>query len=249
MDDRVQPGTQPGPTDEGDHVPSKLVTLAAVGALTLGGAALAGTALAATGDGTAPPAPTPSYAAPAPAPHPDAPAARAERIKQALAGLVADKTLTQAQADKVAAALAASGVAPGGPGGGRKVGPGGLVGPEGAALPAAAKALGMSESDLRTQLRSGKSLAAVAKDKGVNVQKVVDALVAQAKQRIADAVKNGRLTQAQADQRLKDLTARITAKVNATRPDAPGRPGRFGGFGPGGPAGRGPGSGTPAPSA
>jgi hypothetical protein len=92
----------------------------------------------------------------------------------------------------------------------------------------------MTESDLRTQLRSGKSLAAVAKGRGVDVQKVVDALVAEAKQRLADAVKNGRLTQAQADQRLKNLTARITAKVNATRPDGPGRFGP-GGFGPGGP--------------
>ena len=229
-------------------VPSKLVTLAAVGALTLGGAALAGTALAATGDGTTPPAPAPSYAAPAPAPHPDDPAARAERIKQALAGLVADKTLTQAQADKVAGALSASGVAPAGPGAGRRVGPRGLVGPDGAALTAAAKALGMTPTDLLGQLRSGKSLAAVAKAKGVAVQKVVDALVAQAKQRLADDVKSGRLTQAQADQRLKNLSDRITAKVNATRPEGPGGFGR-GRFGPGSPGGRGPQKQAPAPSA
>jgi hypothetical protein len=222
-------------------VPTKLVTLAAVGALTLGGAALAGTALAATDDGTPPPTPPPSHAAPAP--RPDDATARTERIKQALAGLVADKTLTQAQADKVASTLAASGVGPGHRGPGHPGGPRGLARPDGAALGAAAKALGMSESDLLTQLRSGKSLAAVAKDKGVDVQKVVDALVAEAKQRLAEAVKNGRLTQAQADQRLKDLTARITAKVNATRPDGPGRFGRFA------PGGRGPQSGTPAPSA
>ena len=216
-------------------MPSKLVTLAAVGALTLGGAAVAGTALAATGGGTLSPASAPSYGAPA-SPPGDA-AARAERIKQALAGLVADKTLTQAQADKVASTLAASGVARGL---GHPRGPRAFGGP---ALGAAAKALGMTETDLLTQLRSGKSLAAVAKDKGVDVQKVVDALVAEAKQRIADAVKNGRLTQAQADQRLKNLTARITARVNAARPEGahrlgPGSPGRWHGPGnaPTGPA-------------
>jgi hypothetical protein len=231
-------------------VPTKLVTLAAAGALTLGGAAAAGTALAATGNSTPSPAPAPSYAAPAP--HPDDPAARAERIKQALAGLVADKTLTQAQADKVASTLAAAGVAPGRPGHGPLVGPRGLLGPNRAALGAAAKALGMSESDLLTQLRSGKSLAAVAKAKGVDVQKVVDALVAEAKQRLADAVKNGRLTQARADQLLKTLTARVTARVNATGPQGPGHFGRFGpgAGGPGAPGGpRGPGvpGGVPAP--
>ena len=242
-------------------MPTKLATLVAVGALTLGGAAVAGTALAATNDGPTPSAPAPSYAAPAPGPRPYDPAARAERIKQALAGLVADKTLTQAQADKVASTLAASGVGPGHGGPGRPGGPPGLAGRDGAALTAAAKALGMSENDLRTQLRAGKSLAAVAKAKGVDVQKVVDALVAEAKQRLADAVKSGRLTQAQADQWLKNLTARITAKVNATRPDRPGGFGRFrpgGPGGPGGPDGPGspgapaggvPGSGTAAPSA
>jgi hypothetical protein len=234
-------------------VPTKLVTLAAVGALTLGGGALAGSALAATNGSNPPPAAAPSYAPPSPRPDNGA---RVERIRQALAGLVADKTLTQAQADKVASTLAASGV---GPAGGPLVGPR-VIGP-GQALAAAAKALGMSKSDLMTQLRSGKSLAAVAKAKGVDVQKVVDALVAEAKQRLADAVKNGRLTQAQADQRLKNLTARITAEVNATgpaRPFGPGGPGRSGRFGPGGAPGggapgdrgaTGPQNGTPAPSA
>jgi polyhydroxyalkanoate synthesis regulator phasin len=197
-------------------VRTKLVTIAAVGALALGGAAVAGTALAATDDTSPTPAPArPAYGAPAPA---QDRAARAERIEDALAGLVKDGTLTQAQADKVASTLAQSGLGRG-PGG-----PRGLGGPR-AGLAAAAKALGISETDLMTALRSGKSLAAVAKEKGVDVQKVIDALVAEAKQRLADAVKNGRLTQAQADERLKDVTARITERVNST---APGRPGGFG---------------------
>jgi hypothetical protein len=90
-------------------------------------------------------------------------------------------------------------------------------------LSAAATALGLSEADLRAQLRAGKSLATVAKEKGVAVEKVVDALVAEAQQRLAGAVAAGRLTQAQADERLKDVRARITDRVNATRPARPGR--------------------------
>ena len=215
---------------------TKLVTIAAVGALTLSGAAVAGTALAATDDTSPTPAPSrPAYGAPAPA---QDRAARAARLEDALAGLVKDGTLTQAQADKVASTLAGSGLDRG-PGGHR-----GLGGHR-AGLAAAAKALGISETELLTALRSGKSLAAVAKEKGVDVQKVIDALVAEAKQRLADAVKNGRLTQAQADQRLKDLTARITERVNST---APARPG----FGRGGGHGRwggGPAAPAPAPNA
>ena len=206
---------------------TKLVTIAAVGALTLGGAAVAGTALAATDDTSPTPSPSrPGYGAP-PAPGQEQPrdpaqdqAARVDRIKQALAGLVKDGTLTQAQADKVAGTLAsgpALGRGPGGPRGFGGHGPG---------LDAAAKALGMSDTDLVTALRSGKSLAAIAKEKGVDVQKVIDALVAEAKQRLADAVKDGRLTQAQADQRLKDLTARITERVNSAGPGGPGGFGR-----------------------
>jgi hypothetical protein len=183
-------------------VRKKLVAAAAVGALGLSGAAITGTALAATrgpANGTA--------------------VSPLDRIEQALSGLVSDKTLTQAQADKVASTLSAAGVGPGGagmPGGhGMHHGPGMRGGAE---LAAAAKALGMSEADLRTALMSGKSLAAVAKEKNVSVDTLVAALVTAAKADLAQAVKDGRLTQAEADARAKDLQARITDRVNATPP-------------------------------
>lgn len=107
----------------------------------------------------------------------------------------------------------------GGPGGdhhgqGGPGGPGRPGGREG--LGAAAKALGMTEAELRTALEGGTSLADVAQAKGVPVQKVIDALVAEAKTRIAAAVKAGKITQAQADERLKDLTQHITDRVNGT---------------------------------
>ena len=99
-------------------------------------------------------------------------------------------------------------------------------------LTAAAKALGLSEADLRTALQGGKSLADVAKDKGVDKAKVVEALVASAKERLATEVKDGELTQAQADERAKDLPTRIAALVDGTGGK---------GFGRGGPGGHRPG--------
>src|SRR5262249_51310450 len=81
-------------------------------------------------------------------------------------------------------------------------------------LAAAAKALDMSPSALVTQLRSGKSIADVAKDKGVDTQTVIDAIVADVKARLADRVKAGDITQAQADDFAADLTTRVTAFVN-----------------------------------
>jgi len=145
---------------------------------------------------------------------------RVDRIKQALAGLVADKTLTQAQADKVASTLDKAGIGGGHGRGGFHRGPG---------LAAAASALKMTEAELRTALDGGKTLAQVAKDKNVPVATLVAALVKAEQAETAQAVKDGRITQAQADERLKDLTARVTERVNSTRPnhrdrgaDAPG---------------------------
>lgn len=110
----------------------------------------------------------------------------------------------------------------GGPGGGHRGGPGG-GGHRGAGLSAAATALGISEDDLRTALQDGKTIAAVAEEKGVDLQKVIDAMVADAKTHLAEEVESGRITQAQADERLADLESRITERVNNTAPA--GRPG------------------------
>jgi hypothetical protein len=185
-------------------VRKNIVALVTVGTLGLSGLALAGPAMAAVG---ASPQATATAGAPA------------DRIKSALSGLVSDKTLTQAQADKVADTLASAGVGPGGHGGpGGRGGPGGF----GADPTALAKALGMTQAELRTAVESGKTLAQVAKDKGVSVDTLVAALVKSAKEQIAKEVTAGRLTQAQADARVADLTARITEHVNSTRPGRPG---------------------------
>lgn len=86
----------------------------------------------------------------------------------------------------------------------------------GAGLSVAAEALGITHDELHTALASGRSIAQVAESRGVALQKVVDALVADAGARLAEAVTAGRLTRAQADEKGAELTERITAMVNRT---------------------------------
>ena len=77
-----------------------------------------------------------------------------------------------------------------------------------------ARALGMSVEDLRAQLRQGKTLAVVARERNVDVQKVIDAMVAEATARVDRAQAEGRITAEQAARRKQDLTERITRLVN-----------------------------------
>lgn len=134
-----------------------------------------------------------------------------ERITEVLSGLVEDGSLTQEQADEVAATLGEAGIgARGGHHGGRLD------------LGAAATALDMTEEELRTALEAeGATLAQVAEDQGVEVEALVDALVQAHEERIAQAVEDGRLTQEQADERLADLEERVTERVTTARPDRP----------------------------
>ncbi len=96
-------------------------------------------------------------------------------------------------------------------------------------LEVAAKALGISEDDLKAELKDGKTIAEVAKEKGVDKQKVIDALVADAEARAAEAVKAGKITQAQADEHLKNATERITKMVDEGFPKGGPRGGPDGG--------------------
>lgn len=83
-------------------------------------------------------------------------------------------------------------------------------------LDAAASYLGLSESQLRSQLQDGKSLAQVARDQGKSVDGLVDTLVAEAKERLDKAVAAGRITKAEENSALADLRQRITNRVEAT---------------------------------
>lgn len=75
----------------------------------------------------------------------------------------------------------------------------GMKGIHGAGLDAAANALGITRDQLNAELRDGKTLGEIADARGVDRQKVKDALVADHKQKLDEAVKNGNLTQKQAD--------------------------------------------------
>ena len=130
-----------------------------------------------------------------------------------LAGLVTDGTLTQEQADKVATALEAARPDHGGPGLG-----GGGHGRGGPRIEAVATALGITPEALRTEIQAGKTIAEIATANGVAVQTVIDVLVADAKDHIAQAVTDGKLTQAEADTKLAAVEQRVTDMVNNPLP-------------------------------
>ncbi|MBK9178030.1 MAG: hypothetical protein IPM45_00420 [Acidimicrobiales bacterium] len=143
------------------------------------------------------------------------------RLSEVLAPLVADGTITQAQADAVIAALREAGPPPG-------HGDHGRGGPH-AGLGTAATAIGITGDELRQALEAGQSIADVAQANGVDPQTVIDAMVAEAEAHLDEEVADGRHTQAEADERLAEITDRITRMVNGELPaDGPG-------FGPGGP--------------
>lgn len=136
---------------------------------------------------------------------------KSSRLAEVLAPLVSDGTLTQAQADKVIATLKAAG-----PFGGDHS-PGGL-GRGGAGLDAAAKALGLTTDELRTRLQDGSTITEIAGETGVGLSGVKAAMLAEMKEKLAEAVADGKLTQDQADQRLANAEERINAMVNGEMP-------------------------------
>ncbi|MFD1504846.1 hypothetical protein FE374_11440 [Georgenia yuyongxinii] len=130
---------------------------------------------------------------------------RLARLKQALADLVDDGTLSQDEADKVAETLNESDTWGQHGGGHHDVG--------GVSFDAAAEALDLSADELRTALADGSTLAEVAKAQGVDTADLVDALVQAATAHIAEEVAEDDLTQDQADQMTAELEDRITQQV------------------------------------
>jgi polyhydroxyalkanoate synthesis regulator phasin len=146
--------------------------------------------------------------------------ALSNRVDQA----VEDGRLTEAEGDALKARINAGefplfGV-PHGPGFGFKDfgrGPHGLPGP-GHFLSTAADYLGLTQAQLRTQLNSGKTLAQIAKDRNKSVEGLVDKLVADKNARIDEAVEDGRLTRADANEIKADLKEQVTDFVNNGKP-------------------------------
>lgn len=134
---------------------------------------------------------------------------RGARLREALQELVDAGTITAAQADAVASHLVEQMPDRGGHGhDGRHGGGRGLAGT------VVADALGITTEELRTALASGQTIAEVAAAEGVDVQVVIDAMLAEVEQRLDDKVADGRITQDDADAKLTEATERITERVN-----------------------------------
>lgn len=134
--------------------------------------------------------------------------------------------ITQAQADALKKRIDA-GAAPflgGGPKGVRPFGgaaAGPLRGGIHESLAAAAKYLGLTEAELKTQLGNGKSLADVAKAQGKDVAGLQAALLASAKASLDKAVAGEDLTQKVADDIYSHLKDRIADIVNGKPGERP----------------------------
>ena len=132
---------------------------------------------------------------------------------QTLDEQVADGTITQEHADEMRERLASGdtfffgGRGPGSPGHGHG-GPGaGVSGEELAAF------LGIDVATLRTE-QATKSLATIATEHGKSVDALKSFLTSELTNSLAERVAAGDITQAQADEKLAELTANLDAKVN-----------------------------------
>lgn len=142
-------------------------------------------------------------------------ATKAAAIDQVDADLEAGR-ITKAQADELKARIEAGNVPLfGGP---HRFGGFGHHGRGGDRLSAAAGYLGLTESQLREKLAGGTTLAGVAKAQNKSVDGLKQAMIESAQKKIDQAVKDGRLTQAQADRMKADLKKRVDGIVNGTFP-------------------------------
>jgi polyhydroxyalkanoate synthesis regulator phasin len=150
------------------------------------------------------------------------------KIVEKLQGLVDDGTISADQAQAVAEALAEG------------FRPGGHRGHRGPNLGAVAGFLEMEVEDFRAALQEYDTLADLAAANGSSAEELIDFLVSKADERLAQAVENGRIDQAEADEKLVEIEEKITEMVNSEIPepgDRQGRPGRRGPGGGEGPAG------------
>lgn len=137
---------------------------------------------------------------------------RTARIRELLQGLVDAGTITADQADAVAAELATAMPGRGGHGhGDGGFGRGGFG--RGMGADVVADALGLTVDELVAAIRDGQTIAEIAAAEGVDVQVVVDAMVAEVEARLDEAVAAGTLTQEEADAHLATATEKITDAV------------------------------------
>ena len=91
----------------------------------------------------------------------------------------------------------------------------------GALIEESATALGITVGELKEELRSGKSIAGVAAERGVSLDEVKAQILDAAKAKLDRAVDNGRIDQTQADEALQRLADGLDERLNLTREAAP----------------------------
>jgi len=147
--------------------------------------------------------------------------AQGDVLKQA----VEEGLLTQEQADQMAERWAdGQGMMgfgmPGGRGHGGSGGPDWEMGMRGGVsiMSVAAEKLGMTVEELVKAMGTDKSIADVAKEKGVDVAVIVDAAVAQRTEELKSLVAAGRITQAKADTMLASLKEQVQKQLESKIP-------------------------------
>ncbi len=143
---------------------------------------------------------------------------RGSRHSAVLDQLVADGVITQEQADAVSTAVVARQDERSAQRAERRE----------AKAAALAEVLGISVEDLSAAREEGLTIAEIAEANGVPVDDVIEALVQQADERIDQAIEDGRIDAAQAEERRAELNERITARVNGEKQDRGDRRGQRG---------------------
>lgn len=77
-----------------------------------------------------------------------------------------------------------------------------------------AEVIGITAEELRAELQDGSTIADVAEANGVDVDDVVDAIIAEKSERLDAKVEAGDITAEEAAEKLERKTERITNKVN-----------------------------------
>jgi hypothetical protein len=95
------------------------------------------------------------------------------------------------------------------------LGRGNWGGPDNSLVAVAARVLGMDQTALVAELNTGKTIADVAKAQGVAIDKIVTAFVQPHVDWLTQAVKDGKITQAQADQSIATMKANLTTQLNS----------------------------------
>jgi Spy/CpxP family protein refolding chaperone len=140
---------------------------------------------------------------------------KGEGINNILTGLVTKGTLTQTQVDAITKAMTDA----------RDAAKAAHDAARAEHIKVITDALGIDEATLKSRVEAGESLATIA---GAKKDALITALVAYETKKIDAAVTAGKLTAAQATAMKANLSAHVTAKVEATKGMGKGPKGHFG---------------------